>query len=163
MFLSEDLTTQSGTFALLPQIVQKVNVPVIAAGGIVDAAGVAAALSFGAIAAQIGTAFLLCSETKTSQIHRVALKSDPAHHTAVTNIFSGKPARAIVNRAIREIGPIQNGIPEFSLATPAIAAIRKQAEANGSGDFSSLWCGQNASGCKEISAAQLTRQLVAEL
>jgi nitronate monooxygenase len=163
LFLSDDLTTQVGTFSLLPQIVQAVNIPVIAAGGIADAKGVAAALSLGAIAAQIGTAYLLCPETKTSLVHRAALKSASAQHTALTNLFSGRPARSIVNRVIREIGPISNNTPEFPLATTAITALRSKAEANGSGDFSPLWCGQNATGCKEISAADLTAELVAEV
>lgn len=163
IFLSDDLSTQVGTFSLLPQIVQSVNVPVIAAGGIVDAAGVKAALSLGAIAAQVGTAYLLCSETKTSQIHRAAIKSEDSQHTAITNLFSGRPARSIVNRVIREIGPISSDTPGFPLAATAITAIRKLAEDRGSGDFTPLWCGQNATGCKEISAAQLTRELAADL
>ncbi len=163
IFLSDDLATQVGTFSLLPQIIQTVNVPVIAAGGIADAAGVKAALSLGAIAVQVGTAYLLCSETKTSQIYRAAIKSEDAQHTAITNVFSGRPARSIVNRVIREIGPINCDAPAFPLAANAISCIRKQAEGDGSGDFTPLWCGQNSSGCKEISAAELTRELAADL
>ena len=163
LFLSDDLTTQVGTFSLLPQIAQAVNLPVIAAGGIADAKGVAAALSLGAIAAQIGTAYLLCPETKTSQVHRTALKSASAQHTALTNLFSGRPARSIVNRVIREIGPISHSTPEFPLATTAITALRSKAEANNCGDFSPLWCGQNATGCKEMSAADLTKELSAAI
>ena len=159
MFLSDDLTTQVGTFALLPQIIQKVKVPVIAAGGIADAKGVAAALSLGAFAVQIGTAYLLCPETKTNQIYRSALKSEAAHHTGITNIFTGRPARSIVNRIIREIGPVNANAPMFPLAGAAITKLRKQAECRGLDDFSSLWCGQNASGCKEIPAAELTHKL----
>jgi len=160
MFLSDDITTQVGTFALLPQIVQKVNLPVIATGGIADSKGIVAALSLGAVAVQIGTAYLLCSETKTTQIHRTALKSDVADHTTITNLFSGRPARGIVNRVIQEIGPINDIAPGYPLAASAMTALRKQAENNGLGDFSPLWCGQNASGCKEISAAELTRDLI---
>ena len=163
LFLSDDLRTQLGSIELLTQIVDKVKVPVIAAGGIGDAQGVAAALNSGAIAVQVGTAYLLCTETKTSQIHRAALKSEGARHTVITNLFSGRPARAIVNRAIREIGPINNDAPEFPLASVAITVLRKQAEGRGLGDFSPLWCGQNATGCKEISAAELTRILAADL
>ena len=159
MFLSNDLTNQAGTFALLPQIIQKVKVPVIAAGGIADAQGVAAALSLGAAAVQVGTAYLLCPETKTSQIHRSALKSEAAHHTAITNIFTGRLARSIVNRSIREIGPVNADVPAFPLASAAITKLRQQAESRGLDDFSSLWCGQNASGCKEIPAVELTRRL----
>jgi nitronate monooxygenase len=163
MFLSEDLTTQVGTFSLLPQIVQKVKLPVIAAGGIADAAGVAAALSLGASAVQIGTAYLLCTETNTSQIHRTAIKSEASQHTAITNLFSGRPARSIVNRIMREIGPISQNTSAFPLALTAISAIKKLAESEGISDFSSLWCGQNATGCKEISAAEMTRALAAKL
>ncbi len=161
MFLSEDLTTQAGTFALLPQIVRAVNVPVIAAGGIADAQGVAAALSLGASAVQVGTAYMLCPEATTSPVHRLALQSEAARHTALTNLFSGRPARGIVNRLMRELGPLSPAAPAFPLATAALAPLRARAESRGSGDFSPLWCGQNASGCKEIPAAQLTRELAA--
>jgi nitronate monooxygenase len=159
MFLSDDLTTQVGTLALVPQIVGAVTVPVIAAGGIADAKGVSAALSLGAVAAQIGTAFLLCPEATTSKVHRAALKSETALHTAVTNVFSGRPARGIVNRIIREIGPISPAAPQFPLAASALAPLRARVESMGKGDFSPLWAGQNASGCKEISAADLVRML----
>jgi nitronate monooxygenase len=160
-FLVDDLTTQVGTFALLPQIVQAVNVPVIAAGGISDATGVAAALRLGAAGVQVGTAYLLCPECTTSAVHRAALKSEEARHTALTNLFSGRPARGIVNRIMRELGPMCPAAPEFPLATSAIAPLRAKAESLGSGDFSPLWSGQNASGCKEIPAADLTRELAA--
>ena len=163
MFLSDDLSTQIGTFALLPQIVGRLKVPVIAAGGIADAQGVSAVLSLGAIAAQVGTAYLLCSETKTSPIHRAALKSTDAQHTALTNLFSGRPARGIVNRVMREIGPMHSATPQFPLAGTAISALRKQAEGSGSGDFTPLWCGQNASACREVSASELTKGLAARL
>lgn len=162
MFLSQDISTQVGTFALLPQIVSKVKLPVIAAGGIATAQGVSTALALGATAVQIGTAYLLCDEANTTNIHRGALKSSDASHTALTNIFSGRPARGIVNRSIEELGPMNASVPEFPLAATAITAVRKAAEHDGSGDFSPLWCGQNASGCKEISAAALTLELAAE-
>lgn len=163
IFLSDDLTTQVGTFALLPQIVRAVKLPVIAAGGIADAQGVAAAMALGAAGAQIGTAYLLCPEATISAIHRAALKSEAARHTALTNIFTGRPARGIMNYLMRELGPINSGAPAFPLATSAIAPLRAKAEAEGSGDFSPLWSGQNATGCKEIPAAQLTRELAAGL
>ncbi len=159
IFLSDDLTTQVGTFALLPQIVRAVDIPVIAAGGIADAQGVAAALSFGAIAAQVGTAYLLCPESSCSPVHRAALKSGAARHTALTNLFSGRPARGIVNRVMRELGPISASAPSFPTATTAIAPLRAKAEALGLGDFTPLWSGQNNSGCKEVPAAELTRAL----
>lgn len=159
IFLSDDLTTQVGTFSLLPQITDAVNIPVIAAGGIASAKGVAAAISMGAIAVQIGTAYLLCDETKTSLLHRAALKSERAAHTALTNVFTGRPARGIVNRVIKEVGPISLKAPAFPMAAPAITALRQQAEAKNRDDFTPLWCGQNASACEEIGAGDLTRRL----
>lgn len=163
IFLSEDLSTQLGTFALLPQIVRAVKVPVIAAGGIADASGVLAALALGAAGAQVGTAYLLCPEAMTSAVHRAALKSEAARVTAVTNLFTGRPARSIVNRIIRELGPISSAAPAFPLAVSAIMPLRAKAESAGSGDFSPLWAGQNTSGCKEIPAADLTRELASAL
>jgi len=155
IFLTKDMTTQMGTLALLPQIVAAVKVPVIAAGGIANARGVKAALDLGAMAAQVGTAFLLCPEATTRPVHRKVLKSPQARHTALTNLFSGGPARGIVNRVMQELGPVSPEAPEFPLATSAIAPLRAAAEATGSGDFSPLWCGQNASGCRERSAAEI--------
>ncbi len=159
MFLAEELTTQVGTFALLPQIVRAVRVPVIATGGIADMAGVAAARALGAAGVQIGTAFLLCPEATTSAVHRAALKSPAASHTALTNVFSGRPARGIVNRLMRERGPMCATAPAFPLASAAVAPLRTRAEQRGSGDFSPLWAGQNVSGCKEVPAAELLREL----
>jgi nitronate monooxygenase len=161
MFLSSDITTQIGLFALLPQIVQAVKVPVVAAGGIADARGVAAVLALGASAAQVGSAYLLCPEVTTSAVHRAALKSEAARHTALTNVFTGRAARGIVNRIVREQGPMSVAAPAFPLAGSALAPIRAKAEAQGSGDFSPLWCGQNPTGCREIPAAELTRELAA--
>ncbi len=159
MFLTGDLTTQVGTFSLVPQVVRAVKVPVIAAGGIADRAGVEAALALGASAVQVGTAYLCCPEATTSAIHRAALRSPEARHTALTNLFTGRPARGIVNRFMREHGPMSAVAPAFPLATAAVAPLRAKSEAEGSGDFSPLWSGQNASGCLDIPAAELTRRL----
>lgn len=160
-FLSDDLSEQLGTFALLPQVVRAVSRPVIAAGGIADARGVAAAMALGASAVQVGTAYLCCPEATTSAVHRAALGSEAARHTALTTVFSGRPARGIVNRAMRELGPLSAEAPAFPLATAAMAPLRARAEAAGSGDFSPLWCGQNAAGCQPVPAAELTRTLSA--
>ena len=159
MFLSDDVSTQVGTFALLPQIVRAVGVPVVAAGGIADARGVSAALALGAAGVQVGTAYLLCPEATTSPLHRAALKSESARHTALTNVFTGRPARSIMNRIMRELGPMSPVAPEFPLAASAIGPLRAKAEAQASTDFSPLWSGQNASGCREVPAAELTQQL----
>ncbi len=163
MFLTDDLTTQMGTFALLPQIVAAVKVPVVAAGGITDARGVAAAMALGAAGVQVGTAFLLCDECTLTPMHRAALQGAQALHTALTNVFTGRPARGIVNRVMREVGPMNAGAPAFPLATNAIAPLRAKAEAMGSGDFSPLWSGQNAGGCREGPAARQLRELASLL
>jgi len=163
MFLTEDLTSQVGTLPLVRQVVGAVGVPVIAAGGIADARGVTAALAMGAAAVQVGTAYLLCDEAVTSQVHRAALTGPAARHTALTNVFTGRPARSIVNRAIRELGPISAAAPDFPLAATAITPLRAEAERRGSGDFSPLWSGQDVTGCAEIPAAEQTRRLAAGL
>jgi nitronate monooxygenase len=160
-FLSDDLTLQPGLFALLPQVVRAVKVPVIAAGGIADARTVAAARSLGAAGVQPGTAYLLCPETKTSAVHRAALTSEAGRHTALTNLFSGRAARGIVNRLMRELGALNPAVPEFPLASAAIAPLRAKAEQQGRGDFSALWAGQNAAACRAVPAADLTRELTA--
>ncbi len=162
-FLSGDLTLQMSTLALVPQMVREVKVPVIAAGGIADARGVAAALALGAAGVQAGSAYLLCPEATTRSVHRAALKSAAARHTALTNLFSGGPARGIINRVMRELGPINAAAPAFPMAAAAMAPLRAHAEARGSGDFSPLWSGQNPTGCKEIPAARLTQELAAGL
>ena len=159
MFLSEDLGTQLGTFALVRQIVGAVKRPVVAAGGIADGEGVAAAVALGAAGVQVGTAFLLCPEATTSRLHRAALESEAAQRPVLTNVFTGRPARGIVNRAVRELGPLSSVAPAFPLAAAAIAPLRVEAEARGLDDFSPLWCGQNAQGWRRISACELTREL----
>jgi nitronate monooxygenase len=159
MFLSTDLSTQVATMALVPQLVDAVKVPVIAAGGIGDARGVAAATALGAAGIQAGTAYLLCPEATTSALHRAALRSDAARTTAVTNVFTGRPARSIVNRLVREVGPLSEAAPPFPLAAAAVAPLRAKAESQGSSDFSPLWAGQYAAACKPAPAAEITREL----
>jgi nitronate monooxygenase len=161
-FLSEDVSTQSGTMALVPQVVDAVKVPVIAAGGIADARGIVAAFALGAAAVQIGTAYLLCPEAKVSPVHREALKNTTDSQTTLTNIFAGRPARGIINRAIRELGPILDNVPDFPLAATALGPLRSKAEAAGSGDFTPLWSGQSARLSRELPAAKLTKQLAKE-
>ena len=163
MFLSDDLTTQVDTLALVPQIVRAVSVPVIAAGGIGDSAGAGAVLALGAAGVQIGTAYLLCPEATTTRVHRDALASPRARHTALTNVFTGRPARGILNRLMAELGPISADAPAFPLATAAVMPLRSKAESRGSGDFSPMWAGQNINGCKTIAAAELTNNLAARI
>jgi len=158
-FLSDDLDAQAGTFALLPQIVRAVRVPVIAAGGIADAAGVAAARSLGAAGVQVGTAYLLCPEATTSAVHRLALSADAGESTVLTNLFTGRPARGIRNRLMDELGAMRGDVPAFPLAAGAVTPLRGKAEAQGSGDFSPLWAGQNTTGCRAVPAGEITREL----
>ena len=162
-WLSE-LSSQQGTFTLLPQVVAAVKVPVIAAGGIACAQGVQAAFALGASAVQIGTAFMLCPEATTSALHRAALGRSAAHpeqhHTEVTTLFTGRPARGITNRIMRELGAINTATPAFPTSTAAIAPLRAAAEKAGYADFSPLWSGQNASGCRTVPAAELMAGLL---
>ena len=161
MFLTDDVRQQSPLATLLAQIVTRVTVPVIAAGGIATAEDIAAAKALGADAVQIGTAYLCTPEATTSAVHRNALLSPHAADTALTNLFSGRPARGIVNRLMRELGPISPLAPAFPLATAGIAPLRSAAEKTGSGDFSPLWAGQNARAIRALPAATLTREFAA--
>ncbi len=166
IFLSDDViadvSMQPGSMALIPQIVDAVSVPVIAAGGIGDGRGVAAALILGAAAVQLGTAYLFCPEAKTSAVHRAALTSATDDTTTLTNLFTGRPARGIVNAIIRDVGPLNRDAPAFPLAANAMAPLRAKAESQGSGDYTSLWSGQAARLGREIGAAELTRSLAAD-
>jgi nitronate monooxygenase len=162
IFLSDELATQAGTFALVPQVVDAVKVPVIAAGGVTDARGVAAAFALGAAGVQIGSAYLWCPEAKISAPHRAALKSARDDGTALTNLMTGRPARGFINRVMREIGPISEVAPEFPLAAGALAPLRAKAEAQGSGDFSPMWAGQAAALGRAMPAGELTKALAAE-
>lgn len=157
-FLDKDPALQAHTPKLLPQVVAAVDIPVIAAGGIADAQGVRAAIALGASAVQVGTAFLLCDEARTGPVHRAALQ-DLQAPTALTNLFTGGLARGIVNRVMREQGPVSDAAPPFPLATGAIGPLRAAAEARGLGDFSPLWSGTNRSGCRAAPAAEVVRAL----
>lgn len=159
MFLSGDLASQPDTLTLVDQCVRALKIPVIAAGGIADAHDVKAVMSRGAAAVQAGTAYLFCPEATTNPLHRAALTSNAGQHTAVTNLFTGRPARGIVNRLMREIGPISAAAPSFPLAATAIAALRAKAEAKGVDDFTPMWAGQGAAKSREMPAAALTHAL----
>lgn len=162
MFLSEDLYTQIGTLALVPQVVDAVSVPVIAAGGIGDARGIVAAFALGASAVQLGTAYLFCPEAKVTAPHYQALRSAKDSQTALTNLFTGRPARGIVNRIMRELGPINDAAPAFPLAGGALIPLRAKSEPQGSGDFMNLWAGQAVGLKHELPAGVLTHLLAAQ-
>jgi nitronate monooxygenase len=161
IFLSDDISTQAGTFALVPQVVDAVKVPVVAAGAISDARGIAAAFALGAAGVLLGTAYLHSPESKISKPHREALKNANDASTTLTNIMTGRPARGIVNRLIREQGPLAE-VPAFPNAANALAPLRAAAEKAGSGEFSPLWSGQAAALGHAIPAGELTRKLAAE-
>lgn len=162
MFLSANLDAQVGTFALVPQIVDAVKVPVIAAGAVSDARGIAAAFMLGAAGVQVGSAYLHCPEAKIPASHRAALSIAQDDATRVTNVMTGRPARGFVNRVMRDIGPISDVAPEFPLAAGALAPLRIKAEAQGSGDFTSMWAGQAASLGRAAPAGEITRELAAQ-
>jgi nitronate monooxygenase len=162
IFLTEDVGQQPGLFALLPQVVDAVEVPVIAAGGIADARGIVAAFALGASAVQIGTAYLFTPEATITPMHRAALREAKDDGTALTNLFTGRPARGLVNRLMREAGPLSTDAPAFPTAGGALMPLKAKAEAAGSADFSSLWAGQAASLGREMGAGDLTRTLWSE-
>ncbi|MAG97907.1 MAG: 2-nitropropane dioxygenase [Rhodospirillaceae bacterium] len=159
LFLSDDIATQAGTMALVPQVVDAVEVPVIAAGGIADGRGLAAAFALGAAGAQIGTAYLFPPESLISDLHRNALAAASDDGTALTNLFSGRPARGLMNRIMREIGPMSDLAPAFPTAGGALAPLKTAAEARGASDFTSLWAGQAAGLGQEAGSGDLTRRL----
>jgi len=162
MFLVDDVARQAGTMALVPQVVDAVKVPVIAAGGIGDGRGVVAALALGAAGVQVGTAFMLTPEAKTSAMHRAVLKQADDNSTTLTNLFTGRPARGIVNRYIRELGPMSSDAPTFPLAAGAAQPLRTAAEARGSTDFTPLWSGQAPTFAREMASGEVVRALVQE-
>lgn len=162
MFLATAVESQVGTFTLVPQVADAVRVPVIATGGVADARGMAAAFALGAAGVQIGTAYMLSPEAKTSAIHRAALKRATDGDTALTNLFTGRPARGIVNRLMREVGPMSPFAPAFPTAGGALAPLRARTEPAGSGDFINLWSGQAPRLATEDSADAITRRIAAQ-
>ncbi len=158
-FLTHDMATQAGTIALVPQIVDAVQVPVIAAGGIADGRGVAAALMLGAAGVQVGTAYLMTPEARIPAAHRAALRLAADDNTALTNLFTGRPARGVMNRLMRDLGPLNALAPAFPTAGGALAPIRAKAEAEGRDDFTNLWAGQAARLAKPMPAGALTNHL----
>ncbi len=160
MFLTADLSTQLPVFELLQAVSTRVSLPLIIAGGIATREDVGRAFELGASAVQIGTAFLLCDEAKTSALHRQALKSAKANHTEITNIFSGRPARGIVNGAMSGLGSVREDAPYFPYASIEMGPLRAAAEKRGSDEFTPLWSGMNNGHCKETSAADIIHALM---
>jgi nitronate monooxygenase len=162
MFLETDASTQTGLFALLPQVRDAVSVPVIASGGIADARGVVAAFALGASGVQLGTAYLLCPEANVSPLYRNALRNVADDGTVLTNLFSGRPARGIFNRYLQESGPMSDAALPFPYAATLVAPLRAESEKAGSVDYMQMWAGQAAGLAKQMAAAQFTRELAAE-
>ncbi len=159
MFLTENISEQPGTFALVPQVVDAVKVPVIACGGIADGRGIAAAFALGASGVQIGSAYLRCPESKVSALGRAALAEGRDDSTVITNVMTGRPARGVQNRLMREAGPISPDAPPFPHAATALGPLKAAAEKQGRVDFTNLWAGQAIALGREVPAAELTRNL----
>jgi nitronate monooxygenase len=162
MFLTESISSQPGTMSLVPQVVDAVRVPVIAAGGIADGRGIAAAFALGAAGVQIGTAYLYTPDSKVSAGGRAALAGATDESTVITNVMTGRPARGVANRLMREVGPISPDAPVFPYAATALAPLKAAAEKLGRVDFTNLWAGQSVAMRREMGAAELTRTLAAE-
>ena len=150
--------------ALIPQVVDAVRVPVIAAGGIADGRGIAAAFALGASAVQIGTAYLLCPEATVRPLHRDALRRAKDDATAITNVFTGRPAEGSRTALFGRSGRCRRSPRHSRSPRQAIAPLRRAAEAQGSPDFSPLWAGQAAAlaAGRNVGAGELTRLLASE-
>jgi nitronate monooxygenase len=162
MFLTADLNSQVGTLALVPQVVDAIRVPVIAAGGIADGRGIASALMLGASAVQMGTAYLLCPEAHITALHRAALKSAGDNVTVITNVLTGRPARVFMTRIVREMGPLAAGVPSFPVPGYDLYPLSAKAQSLGSADFSGLYAGQAAALAQELPAGELTTKFAAD-
>lgn len=156
-FLATDMNAQPGLMALLPQVVDAVDIPVIAAGAIADGRGIAAAFALGAAGVQIGTAYLPGPQSMIPDFHRKALAEAGADSTALTNLFTGRPARGIINRLMAEIGPLSTDAPPFPHAAAALGPLK--AATSTPEDFTPLWAGQAAGLAKPMDAEDLTRRL----
>jgi nitronate monooxygenase len=159
MFLTDNIDEQPGTFALVPQVVDAVRVPVIAAGGIADGRGIAAAFALGAAGVQIGSAYLRCPESRVIGPARTALAQARDDSTVITNVMTGRPARGVANRLMREVGPNLPDVPPFPHAATGLAPLKAAAERQGKVDFTNLWAGQAVRLGREMPAAELTRAL----
>ncbi len=162
MFLSDDIATQTGAFSLILQIADAVGVPVIAAGGIADGRGAAAAFVLGASAVQVGTAYLFTDEATIPDIYRNTITNADGLHTALTNVVSGRPSRCLINRSIQELGPIAPETATFPKGFHAMSELKKASEAENNRDFSAHYSGQSVGLGRAMSAERLTRTLAKE-
>jgi nitronate monooxygenase len=151
-----------GTFSLVPQVVDAVSIPVVAAGGIADGRGLAAALTLGADGVQIGTGFLATAESGASEIHKAALQSPAARTTVLTRLFSGRPARGILNDLVRDLAAAEDQVPGYPVQNALMKSIRSGAYAQCDVEHASLWAGQAANLARRQSAGDYLTALIAE-
>jgi nitronate monooxygenase len=155
---------QLGTVALTRLLVRKLDIPVIAAGGIMDGAGIAASLTLGAAAAQLGTAFVACPESSADAGYRAALLGPPAEHTVMTAAISGRPARCLVNRFTALAEGVERGaIPNYPIAYDAGKELHAAAKAAGEFGYGAQWAGQGAALARALPAAELVARLRSEM
>ncbi len=161
-FLGDWEGSQIGTLALVPACVDALNIPVIAAGAIMDGRGIAAALALGAQAVQMGTAFLACPESAITTAQRAAMATAQATDTRLTRIFSGRPARGILNQALRELQPHEAQIPAYPIQNALMGPIRRAAAQAGDAGHIALWAGQGVGAARVLPAGQLLQTLAQE-
>lgn len=161
-FYLENHTAAIGTMALVPQLVDAVNIPIVAAGGIADGRSIAAALALGASGVQIGTAFLTCEESSVPEIHQNSLMASDGSNTILTKAFSGRPARGIKNRYSEDLNKLENELPDFPLMNTLTGPLRKKSAASNSPDFVAQWSGQAVGLNRQTTTAELIGNLVAE-
>jgi nitronate monooxygenase len=162
-FLKRAEDSLMGTFALTQLVADRVKAPVIAAGGIVDGRGIRAALALGAQAAQLGTAFLACEESGTTDQHREILFSDRAHATTLTRAYTGRLARGIPNRLIEAMTAHANALPPFPVQAWFVSKLKHAAASAGRADFFSLYAGQAAPNLRHKTAAALMSALIDDI
>jgi nitronate monooxygenase len=155
--------SEMGTLALVRVLTEACGLPVIAAGGIMDGAGIKAVMQLGASAAQLGTAFILCPESSANAAYREALKSPRAHLTRVTSVISGRPARGMVNRNFTSLEVNAPAMPDYPIAYDANKALNAAAAARANSEFAVQWAGQGAPLVREMPAAALVKLLAAEM
>ncbi len=162
-FLGDPQQACLGLLALLPQLAAAVNIPVVAAGGLMDGRGIAASLLLGAQAAQLGTAFLCCPESGIPAIWKEAIRAARDDSTRLTRAFSGRFARGIANDFMRRFAAEEEQIPAYPVQNALTADIRQAALRQGRSEYLSLWAGQGAGMARSLPAAELVQTLMAEL
>ncbi len=161
-FLGDWEGSQIGTMALVPACVDALDIPVIAAGGIMDGRGITAALALGAQAVQLGTAFLACPESAITPAQRSAMAGAQASDTRLTRIFSGRPARGILNDSMRALAPHEADIPAYPIQNALMGPVRRAAAQAGDAEYIALWAGQGVGAARALAAGALVQALAQE-